>query len=301
LRALIIHGDDFGRSPQVNAGILHAHRHGVLTSASLMVAEPACGEAVAEARDYPDLDVGLHVVACNGRSLLPARHLRGLVDEQGFFPRSEVWAGLRYMVSRSLRVRLRDEFRAQIERHLELIGSLSHLDGHHNLNLHPALADILIDLAAEYRVPYFRLVHEPVITTLTLASDHALRKIRDHLLFRWLSARASRRLREHGLKGNDRTFGFLQTGNLTERYVLGVLARLPENSVTQFYFHPALEACHQPPLWPSQAVETRILTGDNIRAAIRQHHIQLTTYRALAEIKASPEQLQRLPNRTTTS
>ncbi len=299
MKALIIHGDDFGRSPQVNAGILHAHRRGVLTSASLMVAEPACGEAVAAARDCPDLDIGLHVVACNGRSLLPARHLRGLVDEQGFFPRSEVWAGLRYMFNRSLCARLRDEFRAQIERHLELVGSLSHLDGHHNLNLHPALADILIDLAAEYRVPYFRLVREPVITTLRLASDHAPRKIRDSLLFRWLSARACRKLQERGLEGNDWTFGFLQTGNMTERYVLGVLARLPENSVTVFYFHPALEVSHQPPLWPSQAVETRILTSDNIRSAIRQHHIELTTYRALAGIKAPSERLQDLPSRAT--
>lgn len=299
MKALIIHGDDFGLSPQVNAGILHSHRCGVLTSASLMVAEPACGEAVAAARDCPDLDLGLHVVACNGRSLLPARHLRGLVDGQGFFPRSEVWAGFRYMFNRRLRDSLRDEFRAQIERHLELVGSLSHLDGHHNLNLHPALADILIELAAEYHVPYFRLVREPVITTLALAPDHALRKVRDYFLFRWLSARSRRKLQERGLKGNDWTFGFLQTGKLTERYVLGVLGRLPENSVTVFYFHPALEASHQPPRWLSQSIETQILTSDNVRAAIRRHHIQLTTYRALARIKASYEQFQGLRSHTT--
>src|SRR6266850_6925669 len=36
-RQLIVNGDDFGLSPQVNAGILHAHRHGILTDTSLMI------------------------------------------------------------------------------------------------------------------------------------------------------------------------------------------------------------------------------------------------------------------------
>lgn len=276
MKALIINGDDFGRSLQVNAGILRAHREGVLTSTSLMVAEPACSEAVAAARDCPGLDVGLHLVACNGRSLL---RLRGLVDNSGRFPTSEVRAGLRYMLRPGLRSQLRDEFRAQIDRHLELVGYLYHINGHHNLHLHPVLADILLDLAAEYHVPYVRLVREPVLTTLSLARDHWARKLRDHLLFQRLSARASRKMRPLGITANEFTFGFHQTGHLTERYVLGILARLPEGSLTEFYFHPAVEQDHLPPRWPSQSIEAEILTRPAVRAALLQHGIRLTTFR----------------------
>lgn len=58
---LIVTGDDFGLSPGVNRGIIEAHRRGVLTSTSLMVLRLACAEAVALARECPDLSVGLHL------------------------------------------------------------------------------------------------------------------------------------------------------------------------------------------------------------------------------------------------
>lgn len=248
-----------------------------------MVAEPAAAAAAAAARDYAQLDVGLHVAACNGRSLLPASRLRGIVDDQGRFPSSEVWAGLRYAFRPGLRAKLRDEFRAQIERHFQLIGYLHHLNGHHNLHLHPALADILIDLASEYRIPCLRLVREPLATTLRLAPDHSPRKVRDHMIFWSLSARAATRLKKRGLRMNDWTFGFHQTGRLTERYVLGVLASLPEDSVTEFYFHPALEEDGYAPRWPSQIVETELLSSPAVAEAIRQHGIRLTTFRDLAQ------------------
>jgi hopanoid biosynthesis associated protein HpnK len=282
LKSLIVNGDDFGRSAQVNAGILHAHREGILTSTSLMVAEPACGEAVAAARDCPNLDVGLHLVACNGRSVLPPRQLRGLVDSAGRFPTSDVWAGLRYAFLRGLRPKLREEFRAQFERHLEFVGYLNHVNGHHNLHLHPSLLDLVLELAGEYRVPYVRLVREPVFTTLAFARDHAARKLRDHVVFRWLSARARRRMASLPVRGNDWTFGFHQTGHLSEQYVLDVLARLPQNSTAEFYFHPAIQAGGEEPMWPSQAKETEILTSPGVRAALGHFEIRLTTFRELA-------------------
>ncbi|MBV9158459.1 MAG: ChbG/HpnK family deacetylase, partial [Acidobacteriaceae bacterium] len=36
MKRLIINADDFGFTRDVNAGIVHAHREGVLTSATLM-------------------------------------------------------------------------------------------------------------------------------------------------------------------------------------------------------------------------------------------------------------------------
>lgn len=282
MRRLIVNADDFGRSPQVNAAVIHAHRYGVLTSASLMVAEPAAEEAALLARECPELDVGLHVVACNGRSVLPASQIRGLVDDHGRFLPGEARAGLRYALRPGLRRALRDEFRAQIERHLSLMGYLNHLNGHHNLHLHPTLAGILIDLAAEYHIPCLRLVREPIASSLPISRDHWPRKLRDHVIFRWLSGRAGRRMRSRGLTGNDCLFGFHQTGRLSERYVLSVLERLPEESTTEFYFHPAMETGGVLPMWPSQSVETAILTSPAVRRAVEGHGIRLTTFRELA-------------------
>ena len=65
---VVLNADDFGRSTSINAAVLRAHEQGVLTSASLMVAEAAADEAVAIARSHPDLAVGLHVVVVAGRA-----------------------------------------------------------------------------------------------------------------------------------------------------------------------------------------------------------------------------------------
>ena len=59
-RTLIVNADDFGRSAEINAGIVQAHRDGIVTSASLMVRWPAAVGAAAYARERPDLALGLH-------------------------------------------------------------------------------------------------------------------------------------------------------------------------------------------------------------------------------------------------
>jgi chitin disaccharide deacetylase len=60
-RHLIVNADDFGLSAAVNAGVVEAHDHGVVTSASLMVRWPEAAAAVRLATDRPRLSLGLHV------------------------------------------------------------------------------------------------------------------------------------------------------------------------------------------------------------------------------------------------
>ena len=60
-RYLIVNADDFGLSPNINRGIIHAHEHGIVTSASFMVRWPAAVEAAAYGRSHPSLGLGLHV------------------------------------------------------------------------------------------------------------------------------------------------------------------------------------------------------------------------------------------------
>ena len=287
LKAVIINGDDFGFSPEVNAGILRAHREGVLNSASLMVASVARDAAARAAHENPALDVGLHLVVCKGYSVLAPEKLAGVVDAGGRFVENPVLGGLRYFFNRSIRDRLRDECRAQIELHMKLVGYLNHIDGHLNFHAHPVLADIVIDLAAEYRVPCLRLPREPVFTTLTLARDHAARKLVESVIFRALSARAYRRMEARGLKSSDWLFGLHQSGNLSEKYVMGVIDRLREG-VTEIYFHPAADLGGTPPPAAAQ-LEVEILTGANLRRRLGERGVRLTTFAELARGSGAPE------------
>lgn len=60
-RVLVVNADDFGLSMGVNRGIVRAHEHGIVTSASLMVLRPGAEDAAAYARQRPQLGVGLHL------------------------------------------------------------------------------------------------------------------------------------------------------------------------------------------------------------------------------------------------
>jgi chitin disaccharide deacetylase len=279
-RAVIVTADDFGFSREVNAGIVRAHREGILTATSLMVAAAARDEAVALARENPNLDVGLHLVVCRGRSVLAPDRLTGIVDAAGNFAESPVAAGMGYFFNRAIRTRLRDEIRAQIELHLKLIGRLDHIDGHLNFHVHPVIADMLIELCVEYQVSCMRLPREPVFTTLALARDYAVRKVVESVIFRALSRRASRKLNEHGIRSTDALFGLHQSGHLTEEYILGVIARLPKG-LTELYFHPAVSIGGPPPALEAQS-EVAILISPRVRSALDERGIGLINFSEIA-------------------
>ena len=58
MKTVILTADDFGMSPALNAAVALAHRQGLLRCASLMVTGPAVEQAVALARDLPELCLG---------------------------------------------------------------------------------------------------------------------------------------------------------------------------------------------------------------------------------------------------
>src|SRR6185369_16314769 len=72
-KQLVVNADDFGFTPDVNEGIVEAHRHGILTATTLMANGAAFEDAVRLAGEHPTLDVGCHLVLVSGRSVLTGR------------------------------------------------------------------------------------------------------------------------------------------------------------------------------------------------------------------------------------
>ena len=148
-KRLIVNADDLGRTPGVNRGIVQAHRAGIVTSATLMVAQPAAGEVAALARENPALGIGLHVALTGGSPCLPAARIPSLVDTSGRLPaRAE---GL----ARADPEHVLGEVREQLRRFRELMGALpTHLDSHHHSHaLVPAVMEALMTLAWETGLP----------------------------------------------------------------------------------------------------------------------------------------------------
>jgi len=286
-RRLIVNGDDFGMSSQVNAGILHAHRHGILTNTSLMVTGTAWEDAVALAKATPSLSVGLHLTLVQGRSVLPSHSLPSITDYAGNFPDNPTLAGLRYFFSPQARVEVRDECRAQIERFLSAGLVPAQIDGHLNIHMHPVVQDILLALMPEYGILALRVPQESLALSLALDARQGLRKRWESAVFTCLSWRAKKRLRARRLAFPDTLFGFHQSGNIDEPYLLRLLPQLPAG-VTELYCHPAFLPCSEVERWTPtyrRDHELAALTSSAVRAAVTDLGIVLISYRDLLSEK----------------
>jgi hopanoid biosynthesis associated protein HpnK len=283
-RRLIVSADDFGLSPGVNAGIIRAHREGILTDASLMVNGVAVDEAVELARATPTLSVGLHLVLLQGHATTLPDAIPGLVDAAGMFRNDPVAVGIRYFFTPGIHVQLEREIGAQLEKYLRTGLPLSHVDGHLNIHMHPTVLGILVRVAERYGIRAMRLPREPLDISLRLDRRDRSRKIAESLTFRRLAAFAARRLQARGIRYPDQMFGLHQSGHVTEPYLLGVIEALAPG-VTEIYSHASItdtEARRWRPADYECEAELAALTSPRVRAALSQQQIERTSYRALS-------------------
>jgi len=275
---IILNADDFGRSTNVNAAVMLAHRQGVLTSASLMVTGNAVEEAVALARQTPTLAVGLHLIVAAGRAALSPADIPHLVDSSGFFPDDPVQTGLRYAFSRTARQELAREMEAQFERFAATGLPLSHVDCHLHMHIHPVLFDLLLPLAGRYGARGLRLPRDELWPALRHDRSRVGTKIAWAFAFGLLGRRCLHRLRGHRLIVTDRVYGLMQTGRMGEKYVLRLLRNL-HVPTAEIYFHPALEPEGEE--FGPNPDDLACLLSPAVRQMIQERGLRLATYPAL--------------------
>lgn len=222
-RALIFTADDFGLHERVNAAVERAHRDGVLTAASLMVAAPAAADAVARARRLPNLRVGLHLVLADGAATLPRTQIPALVDHDGRFGDNMVRDGIRFFFLPHVRAQLAREIRAQFEAFAATGLALDHVNTHKHFHLHPTVLSLILSIGREYGLRAMRL-------PLEAGEPFALKP--------WL-ALVRARLERAGVAHNDYVVGIARTGAMDEAVLLEALAHLPPQGVGEIYCHPA--------------------------------------------------------------
>lgn len=132
------------------------YREGIVTSATLMANMPAFDEAVEFARRYPDLGLGLHVNLTDGPPVYEPTRLRGLLTPDGSLP------GLAGLMARAWVSgdALRQEVAAQLERALAAGISITHLDSHRHVHVHPKVLSAVILAAKNYGVGAVRVPAE---------------------------------------------------------------------------------------------------------------------------------------------
>jgi chitin disaccharide deacetylase len=233
-RRLRFTADDFGLSEAVNESIERAHREGVLTHASLMVAGAAADDAVRRARALPGLRVGLHLVVVEGPAVLPPARIPDLVDARGQFPSDQLRLGVTYFFHPRVRRQLAEEIRAQFTAFAATGLTLSHADAHKHMHLHPTVGAMMLRIGGDFGLDRIRIPAEPpdVMAACDVAPTLGARA-----LFAW-SRLLRAQARRAGVATNDALFGLAWTGHFNEARLLRLLANVPDGD-SEFYFHPA--------------------------------------------------------------
>src|SRR3954447_26198731 len=148
-KLLIVSCDDLGLTHAGNVATYDALRHGLASSASLMVPCPWARDA---AGGYRGEDVGVHLTLNAELETYrwgPLTASPSLLDGDGGFPRTveDLW-------DHADLDEVRRECRAQIERAIVWGFDVSHLTSHLSaLTLRPEFFDVYVEMAVDFRLP----------------------------------------------------------------------------------------------------------------------------------------------------
>lgn len=133
---LIVNADDLGQSPGINRGIIEAHEHGIVTSASLMTRWSAAGEAAIYAKEHPELSVGLHL------------------DLGEWVYSTGTWVPLYTVIALDDEAAVEQEISRQLDDFHRLLGRYPvHLNAHQHLHLREPVRSIALKICRSLGIP----------------------------------------------------------------------------------------------------------------------------------------------------
>src|SRR5947207_1714367 len=212
MRRLIVNADDFGLTSGVNRGILEAHRHGIVTSATLMACGSKFEEAASLVSQVPQLSVGCHVVLVDGVPTLSPGEVPCLVaNNTACFQQSLFRFAGRAVSGRIDADQIETEITAQI-RKLQSAGiSVSHLDSHKHTHMFPAVFKPMLRAARKCGVRAVRNPFEPLVFAM---NGNWKRRFKLGIMRRYRDGFA-RELADAGMVTPDGCIGIVATGGLT--------------------------------------------------------------------------------------
>ncbi len=272
MRRLVITADDFGAALVVNEAVEIAHRDGILTAASLMVAGAAAGDAVERARRLPTLGVGLHIVLADGAPVLPPEQVSALVGADGRFPADMLGTALAIAFNPMARRQMQAEVSAQFAAFVATGLPLDHVNAHKHFHMHPLIASAILRAGRRHGLRAMRVPVEPGAGAV----------------LNWWAGLLGQRLRRAGLTVNDRVAGLVASGTFDAARMCAALDRLSEG-LTEIYCHPA-SADAYPGSAPGYRyrAELAALIDPQVRAAVIASSAECGPFARFAAVGAKP-------------
>jgi predicted glycoside hydrolase/deacetylase ChbG (UPF0249 family) len=151
---VIINADDLGMTPEINAAVFDLMARGRISSATVMPNGAALEAAIGQIADYPACSFGVHLNLTNFEPVSSdPSALAPLLGPDGCFA-----SNVRQLkLTPALREAVFQEWRAQIEKLIDLGLRPSHIDSHHHVHTIPALFGALKRIQGYFKIRRVRI------------------------------------------------------------------------------------------------------------------------------------------------
>jgi hypothetical protein len=256
MRQLIVTSDDCGLSEGINFATVDLHNQGIVTAASVMTNFAATAHALALFRQFPSLEIGVHLNLTDGVPLTTSHNVSPLRGSGGRFrPRWSLFMQALAPTLAFLRA-VEAELAAQIEVLISAKIPPKHMTAHQHFHMLPSLRKIVLRHAKTYGVEWVRTfrLRDTIVPVKPFFRAHPLTE-----------------------KRSDQTLDFLAVVQYWKRHDLRrlseILNRLP--GTVELVVHPCTERDDTYPADiryspASRAEEVRVL--ENLHPLLRASH-----------------------------
>jgi hopanoid biosynthesis associated protein HpnK len=245
-----------------------------------MVSAPVAAEAVAFTKNFPDLNVGMHLVLTNGKATLPASDIPALVNSDGDFSGSQVCSGIKMFFCAKTKMQLEKEIRAQFESFQATGLKLDHVNAHKHMHLHPTVFDLIIKVGKDFGLTAIRIPNEPPLESIIENKKEKLLRNLRWIFFKPFVSRMKKQCEQNDIKFNDTIYGLHDSGHMNIDKLIRIIPHISDGT-TEIYTHPATEQWDD--IDPAAKdyefeAEYKALIHPKIKRAIEKFDIELTGF-----------------------
>ncbi len=278
MKYLIVTADDFGLTKSINEGIAKACREGIVNFLNFMPTGEAFDSALEFAKEMKLEEIGAHLSLTQTSPLTDPARIRTLVAKGGKFPGSYTRFLTNFFLGRIDPAEIYTELRNQLEALKKAGLPITCLSSHEHIHMVPAILNIFVALAREYKIPSIRcLSRERISAPVTM------KKLYKGIVLQALAGRMRGILKESNIGFTDAFLGFLDSGNLQENVLLDMLKGLRAGT-TELVCHPGFvspEVLDRCIFHANCETELFALTGRNVKELVREEGIKLVKYNYL--------------------
>jgi len=159
---LIINADDMGRTIEINQGIEHGYKRGVISSASLVANSFGFNHALKIIKNNPGLKIGVHLNLHEYEPIFKTKFLKKLSKL------NHLKLYLRILIASSREINeIEKNFILQINKIQKCGIKISHLDGHNHMHVHPRLNNVMTKIIKMKKINRIRIPNEKILKSST--------------------------------------------------------------------------------------------------------------------------------------